>query len=50
MRAALLELWPALSDFYDLHPWDTKRLSVAELNQYVDDLPNAQRRRLGIKF
>lgn len=45
MRAALVELWPLLSDFYGIHPWDTPRLSIPELSHYIDDLPLAQRRR-----
>ena len=39
MRAALIELWPVLSDIYGLHPWDVHRLSVVELGRYIDDLP-----------
>lgn len=44
MRAALVELWPLLSQFYGIHPWDTPRMSLEELGQYVEDLPEARAR------
>lgn len=35
MRAALLKAWPALSETFGIHPWDVKRLSAAEIGQYL---------------
>jgi hypothetical protein len=35
VRRALLRSWPALTRFYQLHPWDVDRLTVDELNEYL---------------
>lgn len=43
MRRALLKQWPALSKFYGLFPWDTDRLTLDELRQYVDQYAEYQR-------
>lgn len=43
MRRALLKQWPALSRFYRLFPWDVDRLTVAELEQYVNQYADYQR-------
>ena len=39
MRAALLQRWPELSAVYGLRPWDTGRLTPAEMRAYLDRLP-----------
>jgi len=38
LRARLLTACPVLSKEFGIHPWDYARLSVAELNQYLDAL------------
>lgn len=38
MRAALLVAWPAISYHFGIRPWDTERLSTAEIRQYLDAL------------
>lgn len=35
MRRRLLELWPALSERFQIHPWDVGRLTPDELAVYV---------------
>jgi hypothetical protein len=36
VRAALLDAWPALSHHFGLKPWDTPRLSDAEISRYLE--------------
>lgn len=43
MRRALLRSWPALSRFYQIHPWDVDRLTVDELNEYLRQFDDYQR-------
>lgn len=43
MRRALIKSWPALSRFYNLHPWDVERLTVDELNEYLRQFDAYQR-------
>lgn len=38
MRARLAERWPALSYHFGLHPWDVGRLSLVEMNAYLEAL------------
>jgi hypothetical protein len=33
-----MERWPDLSHFFGIHPWDTGRLSGAELAKYLETL------------
>jgi hypothetical protein len=43
VRRALLRSWPALTRFYQLHPWDVDRLTVDELNEYLRQFDEYQR-------
>jgi hypothetical protein len=43
VRRALLRQWPALTRFYRLFPWDVERLTVDELEQYVNQYADYQR-------
>lgn len=36
IRARLLRAWPNLSHYFGIHPWDVERLTVFELNAYLD--------------
>ena len=38
MRARLVEVWPALSRYYGIRAWVNPRLSVTELNAYLEDI------------
>jgi len=38
VRATLVGAWPSLSRLYGIHPWDIHRLSIPELNAYLEDL------------
>jgi hypothetical protein len=42
-RRRLLRQWPALSHLYGLHPWDVERLTIDEMDAYLDDLVEYRR-------
>jgi len=43
VRARLVDVWPALSHHFDIHPWDVERLTFRELNAYVKALNDLAR-------
>jgi hypothetical protein len=43
VRRALLRQWPALTRFYRLMPWDSERLTIDELNEYIRQYAEYQR-------
>lgn len=45
MRAALTELWPYLTDLYNITPENFTAYSPGELGRYIDDIPAAIDRR-----
>lgn len=50
MRAALLGVWPALSECYGIRPVDLPLYSMAEINKYVEELPAALARKQQISM
>lgn len=46
IRARLLQLWPNLSHYFGIKPWEVGRLTVPELNEYqrwIKELADQQR-------
>lgn len=39
----MVDLWPALSKHFGLHPWDLERLTYAEIESYRNALQDIAR-------